>query len=473
VTGDRIEAVGHGLAAGREEIDLRGLVLAPGFIDIHSHGDGSLEADPRAESVIRQGITTIVAGQDGGGFGDNGFLDGLAAVGPAVNVAAMVGLGTVRGIVLGNADRVPTPAELERMVTLVESALAAGACGASSGLEYTPGGFARTEELIALCRPLSRHGLPYSTHMRNEDDELMPAIDEAIAVARGAGCPLQVSHLKAMGPRNWPAQQSALARLEALANERLPAGFDVYPYVAYQTSLSTMFPLWSREGGVDRFIERLSGPEAARIREETVVKVDLIGGWNHVQISGVSRPEDSSLPGRRLGDAAAEAGQDPYEFAVALIVRNRNSVGMVGYAMSEENVEQLIAHPLSVICSDGGAFALEGPARRGHPHPRGLGAFPRILARYVRERKALSLEDAVRKMSHEPARRVRLAERGRIEPGWFADLVAFDPASVSDRATFAEPFQYPTGIPLVVVNGQVTLRDGERLAMAGRALRPA
>jgi N-acyl-D-amino-acid deacylase len=471
ITGGRIAAVGAGLAAGKDELDARGLAVAPGFIDIHSHADGSLEADPRAESIIRQGITTPVVGQDGGGRNVGELADRVAAVRPACNVAAMAGLGSLRGAVVGEDDRPATPGEIERMRALVELAVSAGACGASSGLEYTPGAFASTAELAQVCRPLAARGLPYATHMRNEDDRLIEAIDEAIAVAEGAGCPLEVSHLKTQGPRNWGRLDEAFARIEAARTRGVDATFDRYPYVAYQTTLANLFPAAMRDGGTEAFLARLDDPA---LREACAAKVELIGGWDNVQVSSVAEAADRAAEGRRLGQYAASLGQDPFALTVALLRRNRGRVGMIGFAMSEENLERILAHPHGMVCSDGGAYAVEGPARRGVPHPRALGTFPRVLGRYVRERKALTLEQAVHKMSGFPASRLKLADRGRVAEGLAADLVVFDPATVADRATFEDPYQYPVGLPAVVVNGQPVLRDGERTsARPGRFVRPA
>lgn len=487
MTGDRIAAIGPRLARGREEIDARGLVVAPGFVDLHSHGDGSIEDDPRMESVVRQGITTIVAGQDGTSRSEvrgqrtegapdrfSAVFDWIDAQRPAVNVASMIGLGSVRGRVVGNADRPATSEELQRMVAMVESALADGACGASSGLEYTPGAFASPEELVALCRPLAARGLPYATHMRNEDDRLLDSVDESITVARGAGCALQISHLKTQGPRNWSKLDAVFARVDAAGRAGLDVAFDRYPYIAYATGLTNLFPVWSRDGGTDAFLTRLADPAVApRIRAETLAKVDLIGGWENVHISSVRDSTDRAAEGKRLGAYATSVRADPYELTVAMLVRNRGSIGMVGFAMSEENVDRILAHPRGMVASDGGSFAVEGPTRRGSPHPRGLGTFPRVLGRYVRERKALTLAQAIHKMTVFPASRIRLGNRGFLAPGHAADVVILDAATVADRATFEEPFQYPVGINAVVVNGTVALREGQRAArLTGRAVRP-
>jgi len=466
---------------GREELDARGKAVMPGFVDIHSHVDGSLSEDPRAESAIRQGITTVIAGQDGGsratGADDKPFDAMLAAIDalrPAVNVASMVGLGSVRGAVVGADDRPATPEELRRMTAMVERAVAGGACGASSGLEYTPGAFASRDELVALCRPLAGTRLPYATHMRNEDDRVLDSIDESIAVARGAGCPLQISHLKTQGPRNWGKLDDAFARIDAARRGGLDVAFDRYPYVAYWTGLTNLFPVWSRDGGTDAFFARLDDPAVEpRIRTETLAKVTLIGGWDNVQVSAVRAEEDRAAEGKRLGTYAAGKGADPYAEAIGLLRRSGGNVGMVGFAMSEENLERILAHPLGMVCTDGGGFAVDGPTRRGSPHPRGIGSYPRVLARYVRDRGTLTLGAAVRKMSAFPASRVRLADRGRLAVGMAADIVVLDPARVEDRATFDAPFQYPVGMTAVIVNGAVALHDDTRRAEgAGRTLRP-
>ena len=486
--GGRVVAIGRRLAEqGKLEVEVKGLAVAPGFVDVHSHGDNTLFADPNTESMIRQGVTTVVVGQDGSSRAPRtradedsereslrAFFDSVDQLPPAVNVASMVGLGTVRGAVVGNENRPATPAELERMVALVEQSLVDGACGASSGLEYTPGAFASLDELIALCKPLARRRLPYSTHMRNEDDTLVESVDESIAVARGAGCPLQIAHLKTQGPRNWPKLDTVFARIAAARAAGVDAAFDRYPYLAYQTGLSNLFPVWARDGKPEDFLRRIDETAtAARIRAYAEEKATLIGGWHNVQIASVSAPADKPAEGMRLDDVATARGLPPYETAVALLKANGGSVGMVGFAMSEENLERILAHPLAMVCSDGGSFAISGPARRGHPHPRGVGTFARVLARYVRERKALSLGAAIHKMSGLAAQRLRLAGRGMLRVGGAGDVVVFDPATVADRATFADPFQYAVGINAVFVNGSMAFLDGQRGGRTGRAIRVA
>jgi len=535
IEGGRIVAIAKKLDdAGATEIDARGMAVAPGFIDIHSHGDGSLWEDPRSESIVRQGVTTIVVGQDGSSRAptgsapdeDNGrhsfqsfpeFWQSLANLKPSLNIASMVGLGTVRGIVIGNVNRPATPDEIAKMTQLVEQALADGACGASSGLEYTPGAFATREELIALCKPLASRRLPYATHMRNEDDHVLEAIDESIAVAMGARCPLQISHLKTQGPRNWGKLDEIFAHIHrarggldvaaapagetrkmpssatkkgtpastakkrassrsAAAPKADPPGIDVafdrYPYIAYQTGLTNLFPVWSRDGSTQQFLQRLDDPATAdKIRRETVAKVELIGGWDNVQISGVSNYADAAADGKRVGSFAKTQQLEPYALVVALLQRGKGNVGMVGFAMSEDNLERILAHPQGMVCSDGGAYATDGPTHKGHPHPRGLGTFPRVLGKYVRERKALTLASAIYKMTAFPASRIGLTDRGRLAPGMAADVVVFDPSAVADKATFEDPFHYPVGIKAVIVNGVVALRDDQRTTdRAGQGL---
>lgn len=497
VTRDRIEAVGPGLARGTTEIDLTGLALAPGFVDIHSHADMSLLVNPKAESRIRQGVTLEVVGQDGGsigpwseaererqdrryqnnyGFGIDfrdvgGFLDRIDRVKPAVNVASMVGHGTVRGHIVGYRDRPANDGEQRQMRGLVREALEGGAVGISSGLEYTPGSFALTDELVELSRELAGTGYPYASHMRNEDNRVLAAIEETIHIGKVAGVPVQISHLKAQGERNWWKADAALELIRAAGASGVDVHYDRYPYVAYQTGLQNLFPAELRAGGSAAFLGRLRGDEAAIMERAARAKIAMLGSWDAIQL--VSAPgRFSALTGKRLGTSAEELGMDPYTLAVELLEAGGGGLSMIGFGMSEENTEKLLAHPLGMICSDGGSYAPYGSLSRTSPHPRTYGSFPRVLGYYVRERQAMTLQSAIRKMTSAPARKLQITDRGVIEPGAFADLVAFDPDTVADQATFEDPHQYPIGVPLVVVNGVVTIRDGEHTgSLGGRAVR--
>ncbi|MGD2070415.1 MAG: D-aminoacylase [Gemmatimonadota bacterium] len=503
VVGDRIAEVGRVARDGGEEIDLSGLALAPGLIDIHSHADLSLLVEPRAESRVRQGITLEVVGQDGSSIGPwseevarrraesyrerygveldfhdlAGFFRALGRARPAVNLASMVGHGTVRGTVVGGEDRPATAAELREMRTLVREALDQGAVGFSTGLEYTPGSFAPVDELIALASELAGTGYPYASHMRNEDDQLLAAVEEALHVGRMAGVPVQVSHLKAQGRRNYWKADVVLHLLEEARRGRgdepgVDVHFDRYPYVAYSTGLSNLFPTWSRAGGDVAFADRLADPgDREAILSYARDKVALLGTWDSVQITSVGADELDWVVGRKLGEAARERGLDPLDLALDLMV-DGGGAGMIGYGMSEENTARILAHPLGMVCSDGGSFAPYGPLSGSSPHPRSYGTFPRLLGHYVRDEGVLTLEEAVHKVTVMPATKLRLRDRGVVRPGAYADLVAFDPTTVADGATFSRPHTYPRGIPHVVVNGVVTLRDGEQTGeLAGRPVR--
>jgi len=498
VTGDRITAVGNTLPAGSSEIDLRGLALAPGFIDIHSHADLSLLVNNKAESRIRQGITLEVIGQDGGstgpwsdaGFEDTrdryrsrygieidfrdptGFLDRINRERPAVNVASMVGNGALRGLIVGNSDRPATDAEMSKMKALLAEQITGGCIGLSSGLEYTPSGLADEAELVELAAVLRGSGYPYASHMRNEDDRLLGAVEEALQVGRLADVPVQISHLKAQGQRNYWKADAALKLIEQARADGVDVHFDRYPYTAYATGLSNLFPSAYRTGGNEAFLRRLRDPESAsRLEKACRDKVALLGDWNSVQISSTGA-STAWARGGLLGDLARTRGIEPYALVLELLEDNGGSVGMIGHGMSEENTAKILAHPLGMLCSDGGSYAPYGSLSEGAPHPRGYGSFPRLLGHYVRDSGALTLESAIHKVTQMPARKLRLQDRGIIEPGAFADLVAFDPATIADQATFNNPHQYPIGVPLVVVNGVVTLREGEHTGdLGGRGVR--
>ena len=498
IDGDRIAAVGEVAATGAVEIDARGMAVAPGFIDIHSHADLSLLVNPRAESRVRQGVTLEVVGQDGSSIGPwsdgvfeltrdrylrdfdvdidfrdiGGFLDRIDRERPAVSVASMIGHGNVRGLVVGGADRPATASEIDRMRALVRDALSGGAVGLSTGLEYTPGSFASRDELVALAGELRGTAYPYASHMRNEDDRLLGALEEALHVGRVAGVAVQVSHLKAQGERNHWKADAALAAIESARAAGVDAHFDRYPYVAYATGLSNLFPASGRAGGTARFLARLADPETGPALERACRdKIALLGSWDAVQITRIGGA-NAAARGRRLGELAAELGEDPYDLTVRLLRDAGGSVGMIGFGMSEDNTERMLSHPLGMVCSDGGAYAPYGPLSRSSPHPRGYGSFPRVLGHYVRDRGAMSLESAVHKMSGLPARKLGLRDRGVLREGAVADIVVFDPDTIRDRATFDDPHQYPDGVAHVVVSGVYTIREGEQTGLlGGRAVR--
>lgn len=498
---DRVVDIGRDLTrSGATVIDVTDLAVAPGFVDIHSHTDLDLLVNPNAESKIRQGVTTEVTGQDGGSVGPwsddafattreryrtrydvevdfrdlRGFFARLRRAPASVNITSMVGAGTIRGAVIGADDRPATDRELDRMATLVADAVAAGACGLSSGLEYIPGAFATSAELARLAGELRGTGLPYASHLRNEDDRLLGAIEEALNVGRSAEVPVHVSHLKAQGQRNWWKAESALETVAAARSDGIDVTFDRYPYVAYSTGLGSLFPVWAREGGTAAFLARLADPSLQpRIERAVRAKVAQLGTWNSVQITSTGADDLAWARGNRLGDLARARRREPYALLEDLVRADRNRAGMVGFGMSEANTERILRHPLGMICSDAGARATYGPLASGTPHPRAYGSFPRVLGHYCRDRRSMSLETAIHKITAMPADRVRLAGRGRLAPNAFADLVVFDPDTVRDNATFEDPHQYPTGIPHVMVNGTWVVWEGEHTgARSGRVVTP-
>ncbi|HUF50785.1 MAG TPA: D-aminoacylase [Longimicrobiales bacterium] len=457
---------------GSEELDLNGLALSPGFIDIHSHTTTNLMAESPAQSKVRQGVTTEVSGQDGSSPVDvAAFLRDVDTRGGLVNAASMVGAGSLRGDVVGSDDRPATPAEIARMIALVRAALDGGACGVSSGLEYTPGGFADATELEALATPLRGTGLAFASHMRNEDDRVLGSVEEILGIGQRAGVGAHISHLKAQGERNWWKTDSIFHVIEGARAAGVDATFDVYPYIAYSTGITNLFPLWSRDGGTDAFLARLDdSAHAARIEAAVRAKIASLGTWDAVQFTSSGAPEFAWIVGKRLGRLAQERASEPYALLLEIVRGTRARPGMVGFGMSEENVAKKLAHPLAMVCSDAGAVS----PGSGAPHPRAYGAFPRVLGKYVRDMKVLSLASAIHKMTMRPAQRLRFDDRGRIAVNMAADLVVFDPDTVSDRATFEDPHQYAAGIPHVIVNGAFVLRAGEVLAVKpGRAVRPA
>lgn len=497
VDGDRVAGV---LAEGEAEpsvavrIDGSGLILAPGFIDVHDHSDLSAFVDPWMQSSLRQGVTTVVAGNCGlSGAPANGarewcamadeevdaswdsfagFLEALEGCRPALNVATLAGHGTIREAVLGGAPRPPSRTEMARMRATLAEALDAGAVGLSTGLVYAPGFHATTGEIIELAGELAVRGGVYASHIRGEGESLFDAVDEAIEVGRRAGVPVEISHLKCESEPMWGRAGELLDRIDGARRSGVDVGGDQYPYPAYGTNLASFLPPWAP---VDRLDPVLSDP-ATRARLERVMadgegawQSSVKGvGWERIVITRTDgRPEHA---GRSVAAIAGDLGIDPLE-AVFRLLREDPATAIVGHAMHEEDVRTILAARDVAVGAD--ATAERPPeAPGGAPvHPRTYGTFPRILGRYVREEGLLTLESAVRKMTSLSADRFRLAARGRIEPGAFADLVLFDPARVADTATYEEPHRFPEGIRLVVVNGRIAWDGSGYDRRAGRVLR--
>ena len=480
-------------------VEAEGLAVSPGFIDVHDHTDTSLLVNPKAESAVRQGVTTLVSGQCGGSpfpltdeeaaevkadlakehgldaeWKDiRGFFAALERRGLALNYTTFVGHGTVRGAVIGQGDRAPSAEEMERMKALVAEAMAGGALGLSSGLEYTPSSFATTEELIALSAVAARTGGIYATHMRDEEAALLEAVAEALRIARETPIRLQISHLKIGFAANWPKLDRVMEMLEQARAEGIDLRADRYPYIAGATALSTLFPVWAREGGSEGFMARLKDPAFdARIRAHMAEQEKGYGSWDRILISDVGSDKNRGLEGMSVLEAAAQAGKPAYEFMRDLLIEEEGRVGMVSFYGSEDVLERILSHPLVGVGADGSALAPYGPLAKGKPHPRNYGTFPRVLGKYVREEKLLPLEEMIRKMTSMPAAHMGFVRRGLLKVGWAADLCVFDPERIIDKATFKEPAAYPEGIATVIVNGQVVVDKGEHTGrLPGKVLR--
>ncbi len=476
VKGDTIVAVAPHLAGpARRTVDAAGRVVAPGFIDVHTHARRGIFEAPTAENYVRQGVTTLVEGQDGSSplpLGE--FLAKVEALRPSVNFASLVGHGSVREAVMGAVDRAPTPQELERMRELVRGAMRDGALGLSTGLFYVPGAFARTEEVVALAREAGRLGGLHVSHVRDEAAGVLDSVREAIAIGEEGGLPTQVTHHKLIGKAVWGRSVETLRLVEEARRRGVDATIDQYPYTASSTGLAAaLFPAWALEGGPDAVRRRLAvASERSRIRDAVVEKIrNERGGGDPGNIRIAACAFDRSLEGKTLADVAVARGVAPTVENAALLaieIVERGGASGVFHAIAEPDVERILAAPFTMVASDG-----EVPVfGRGAPHPRSYGTFARVLGVYVRERGLLTLEEAVRKMTSFPAARLRLADRGLLRPGLRADLVVFDPATVRDRATFERPHQHAEGVSLVVVNGEIVL-ESERVTAArpGRVLR--
>ncbi|HEX6090911.1 MAG TPA: D-aminoacylase [Gemmatimonadales bacterium] len=505
IRGDRIAAIGSlGAARGAREIDARGLAVAPGFINMLSWATTSLIHDGRSQGDIRQGVTLEIFGEgtSPGPINDSmrqnmlanqrdirydipwttlgQYLEHLERRGVSPNVASFVGATTVRIHELGYVNRAPTPGELARMEALVDQAMREGALGVGSSLIYAPADYARTDELIALARVAGRHGGMYISHIRDEGGGLLQAVDELLTIAREAGVPAEIYHLKASGRANWGKLDTVIAKVDSAraAGQRITA--DMYTYPASSTGLDATMPTWVQEGGYRAWAERLRDPEirsrvAAEMRGDGSAYDNAFanaGGPGGILL--VSFREDSLryLTGRTLEDVSRMRGTSAEETAMDLVIQNGADVGCVYFTMSEDNVRKAIAIPWVSFGSDGGSYATEGVFLRSGTHPRAYGNFARLLGRYVREERIIPLEEAIRKLTLLPATNTGIRDRGALRVGYYADIVVFDPGTIADRATFEQPHQYSVGMRDVFVNGVQVLANGEHTgAKPGRFVR--
>ncbi len=480
IRADTIAAMGDlSGASALSEIDATGKTVVPGFIDIHSHATSvtielsGIVLRPMAENYIRQGVTTAVGGQDGSSPIDIGaFLAALDTTNMTVNVGLFVGHGSIRSHVMGNSNRAPTQDELAQMTELVGLAMDAGAFGLSSGLEYTPGGYADLSELVAMARPAANAGGLYISHIRDEGARLLESIAEVIEVAEKAGVAAQVTHHKVIGKGRWGDSTKSLALIDEAGKRGLDVSSDVYPYTASSTGLTILFPAWSLLGGNKTLLDRLSDVrQRDRIRADIIRHINEERGADPRTIVAASCPDFPEVNGLSLAGILEERGivvtvEGAAEVAMELVEKG----GCLGvfHSMSEDDVRRIMLHPNTMISSDGG---IPNPGT-GVPHPRNYGAFARVLARYVREWGILSMEEAIYKMSGLPAERLRLFNRGRLQVGAIADIAVLDATAMEDHAEFGDPHHYATGVSDVLVAGRIVLRDGvftgER---PGRALR--
>ncbi len=489
IIGDSIVAVGK-LAGrvARDTLDARGLAVAPGFVNMLSWGYDELLTDGRGESDLRQGITLEIFGEGTSpgpvnqriasealsrgdtlhlwGFGE--ALDSLAARGISLNVASFVGATTVRMHELGMENRAPTPEELARMRELVRTAMREGALGVGTSLIYPPASFSTTEELIALASATAPWNGVYISHMRSEGSRLLEATDELMRIAREAGVAAEIYHIKAAGRAHWGKFDAMLSKVDSARRKGLRITADMYTYPASSTGLTSVFPDWAQQGGFDSLLVRLADPAA---RQRIAAEASLSDPQGTLLV-GFRNPDLRPLIGKRLSEVAAERKVEPIGAAMDLVLEDRGRVSVVFFSISEENLRKALRKPWVSFGSDGGAYTLADSMPTNATHPRAYGNFARLLGRYVREETLITLQEAVRRLSALPAANLHLARRGRLAPGYYADVVVFDPATVGDRATFENGHQYAVGMQHVVVNGVPSMRDGVvTTARPGRVLR--
>lgn len=505
VEGSQIVGVGRASEeqrAGAEVISIDGLAVAPGFIDLHTHCDFTIFGHPRADSMVRQGVTTIVMGNCGfspfpihpdrvdliqefaGAMGADlswewrtagDFMAALESLPLGLNLGVQVGHGALRVAAMGFDQREPTDAELDSMCVLLAEALDAGAFGFSSGLIYAPGTYAGTAELVALAEVTHERGGIYSTHMRNEGEALLDSIDETLEIARATSIRTQISHHKVLGRRNWGLTERSLEVIDAAIDAGLDVACDQYPYEASSTNLSALLPSWVLEGGAVAMVHRLKDEDTRRTIRNEVLHGPPDGGPHRdfepdtLMLASVADPEESRYVGTSIAQVAQERGQEPVDVFLDLLANNGMGIMVVIFAIGTEDIERVMRHPAVCVASDGRVLH---PESGGTPHPRSYGTFVRVLGHYVRELGVLTLEEAVRKMTSAPAARLNRPDLGVVKRGARADLVVFDPGAVVDQASFTEPHQFAAGIPRVMVGGHHVIIDGaDTGAPAGDVLR--
>ena len=503
----RIAAIGNLSGAARKlTVDAKGRVVAPGFVDMLGQSETTILVDPRLPSKIYQGITTEITGEGGSAAPLNAaiiandrpgyelykinpdwrtfrqYFSRLEKQGMGINLASYVGATQVRRVVLGDADVQPTPEQLEKMKALVRKAMHDGAVGVSTSLEYAPAPYAKTEEIIALASEASKFGGIYATHMRNESDSVLEAIDEAVRIGREAHIPVEIWHFKAAGKANWGRMPEMVARVNKARAEGFDVEADTYAYTAWSNSMSAFVPAWAHDGGDAKLIERLKDPTTrARIRKDMLTpskdwdnEWDEITGPQDVMISVVQNPALKKFQGKRLTEVAKIMNEDPMDALFDLLIEDKGFTDCAVFGMSEPDVALALQQPWVSVDNDSSGTSPEGILGEEHPHPRAYGTFPRILRKYVREEKKLTLEEAIRKFSALPAQRMRLTDRGVLKQGMWADVVVFDPETVRDLATFDDPNRLSEGMAYVLINGVPVIEDGKMTgALPGKVLRGA
>ncbi len=507
VRGSAIVAVGALPGAeAKLSLDCRGLVVGPGFIDLHSHSDLTLLQNPLAESKVRMGVTSECTGQCGmgvcpirpgaeeelrgvcsfieaevdyGWLSTAEYLARLREARPSVNVAPLLGQSALRAFAMGFENRPATAAEIATMRAAARDGFAEGARGISLGLAYALGSFASRDELVGLCREAAAHAAEISVHIRNEGVHQLAALEEMIGIAREAAADgplrLEIDHLKCSGKASWGNMPRVLARIEQARDEGLDIAFDVYPYTAGSRHLSGSLPAWMHDGGNDALVGRLRDPACRqRLREEFDAAQDDPNAANPFELSfadilitDVGSEQNRWVVGLRLDEVAARRNQEPLQAALDLLAEEEGHVSACFFSMNEDDMRLALAHPLGSVATDGLAFAPYGPLSKGRPHPRSYGTYPRLLGKYVREEGLLSLPEAVRKCTSLPASRLGLTDRGLLREGMAADLTVFDPQTIADTATYADPHQYPVGLAHVIVNGMLTVSEGEHTGAGG------